>query len=118
MADGLETQTPTSTATRTKAAPSEAQQVKALADDLMDKLTPRFTRLKSCVGTVKGGTWVFTLTGPKIFKGDEVVQTLACEAKFVSGTQVQKVFLSFYGWCEANASKLGVTKPGRDNEDQ
>lgn len=117
MADGLETQPTTAPAPKVAKAPTEAQIVKEIASDLFDRLSARFTKLKSCVGEVKGSTWQFTLTGPKLFNGDKVVQTLACEAKFPSGINMQKVHLALYGWCEANANKLGVPKPGRDSED-
>ena len=108
-------------ATKTPKAPSEAAKVREMASDILDRLQPRFTKLKSCVGVVHGtgsdATWQFTLTGPKLFNGDQVVQTLGCEARFPAGINMQKLQLCFYGWCEANANKLGVAKPGRDNEE-
>ncbi len=114
MADGLETQTEAPTKAK---APTEAAKVKEMASDILDRLQPRFTKLKSCTGVVQDGTWLFTLVGPKIFKGDTVLQTLQCEARFPAGINMQKLHLCFYGWCEANANKLGVPKPGRsDNE--
>jgi hypothetical protein len=114
MADGLETE---ATTTKAPKAPTEAAKVKEMASDILDRLSPRFTKLKSCTGVVQDGTWLFTLTGPKIFDGDKVVQTLACEARFPSGINMQKLQLCFYGWCEANANKLGVPKRGRDNDE-
>jgi len=117
MADGLEVQTETPVTKATAKPTSEAAKAKEIASDLFDRLSARFTKLKSCTGEVKGGTWQFTLTGPKIFNGDKVVQTLACEAKFPAGVNIQKVHLALYGWCEANAPKLGVPKPGRDADE-
>ena len=114
MADGLETE---ATITKTPKAPSEAAKVREMASDILDRLQPRFTKLKSCTGVAQDGAWQFTLVGPKIFSGDQVVQTLGCEARFPAGINMQKLQLCFYGWCEANANKLGVAKPGRDNEE-
>lgn len=87
---------------------SDEQKVAQIASVLFDRLSNRFTKLKSCTGTVKGNTWVFDLKGPKQFKGDVCIGETSCEARFPAGVNMERVHLALYGFCEGQAMKLGV----------
>ena len=94
---------------------TDEQKVAQIASVLFDRLSTRFTKLKSCTGTVKGNTWVFELKGPKQFKGDVCIGETSCEARFPAGVSMERINLALYGFCEGQAMKLGV--PMRRNKD-
>lgn len=94
---------------------TDEQKVAQMASLMFDRLTGRFTKVKSVTGTVKGNTWIFEVKGPKQFKGDVCIGEVSCEARFPANVNLERVHLALYGFCEGQALKLGV--PMRRNKD-
>ena len=100
-----------------KAGPTQQQIVDDIASDLFDRLSNRFTKIKSVTGKATEKTWEFTVKGPKVFKGDTLLGEVSCEAKFPAGVNKERIHLALYGFCEGQSTKLGVPMRRPGNED-
>lgn len=87
---------------------TDEQKVAQIASALFDRLSHRFTKIKSITGLVKGNTWVFEVKGPKQFKDDVCIGETSCEARFPANVSMERINLALYGFCEGQAMKLGV----------
>lgn len=94
--------------------PTQQQIVDGIASDLFDRLSARFTKIKSVTGKATDNTWEFEVKGPKVFRGDKLLGEVSCEAKFPAGVNKERIHLALYGFCEGQAIKLGVPmrRPG------